>query len=116
MAAIRAGERPENPDGLALSSRNVHLNHEMRERALGLSRAIVEAGKHKDVEAAEHEGLSILVRHGVQPEYVAVRDAETLGKVRRRAPERPTRVLIAGRIDHVRLIDNDIWPGATLGE
>jgi len=100
------------PDGIAMSSRNVHLTDPMRERARGLSRCIEEAGKHADPKAAERAGLHTLANHDVQPEYVAVRDAETLGEYRE---GRPARCLVAGRIDHVRLIDNDVWPGFTPG-
>lgn len=109
---IIPGPTVREHDGIAMSSRNVHLDQAMRERARGLSRAIEEAGRHTDPGKAEKAGLDTLVRHGVQPEYVAVRDAETLGKVRE---GRPARCLVAGRVDHVRLIDNDVWPGFTLG-
>ena len=98
-------------DGIAMSSRNVHLSRPMREKARGLSRAIVQAGRHTDPDRAEKAGLDTLVSHGVLPEYVAVRDAETLGKPRE---GRAARCLLAGRIGPVRLIDNGAWPGFTL--
>ncbi len=100
------------PDGIAMSSRNVHLTEPMRERARGLSRCIAEAGRHEDPQAAERAGLAVLESHDVAPEYVAVRDAQTLGDAQQ---GRPARCLVAGRIDHVRLIDNDAWPGFMLG-
>ena len=98
-------------DGIALSSRNVHLTTADRARALAISRALVEAGRHADPDAAEAAGAQVLRASDIRPEYLAVRDAETLGPVR---PGRPGRVLAAAPVGATRLIDNAPWPGFTL--
>jgi pantoate--beta-alanine ligase len=91
------------PDGLALSSRNVRLSAEERERATALSRALRAAADDPDPEA---RALTILRDAGVEPEYVAVVDPETFQPAENPSP--PTRALIAvaARIGNTRLIDN----------
>jgi len=102
------------PDGLALSSRNVRLSPPARTAALALRRAL-EAGmgvlaaggrEPATVEAAMAAELS-----GdplVQPDYAVVVDAATLsapGSAQALAGE--VRLLVAATVDGVRLIDND---------
>jgi len=95
------------PDGLALSSRNSRLDAGDRERALALSRALeavrdaIESGE-RDPAAAEAAGRAAM--DGVEPEYLAVVDPDTLEGV----PEIADRVLVvvAARVGPARLIDN----------
>lgn len=96
-------------DGLALSSRNVHLRGRDRERALALSAALgagrerIAAGE-RDAAAVADAGLATLRAHGVEPDYFAVVDPDTLeplGAVDGRAL-----VLTAARVGGTRLIDN----------
>lgn len=102
------------PDGLAMSSRNVYLSHEQRERALGLSRALAlaqqEAAPGRDVTRVEERMRATLVRHHLQVDYAAVRDARTLMPIDELGDE-PARALIAARCDDVRLIDNALVGG-----
>jgi pantoate--beta-alanine ligase len=95
-------------DGLALSSRNVHLRGEDRVRARALSGALVEAGRYGDPAEAEGAGLRVLHAAGIEPEYLAVRDSATLGPVR---AGDDARVLVAAKVGVTRLIDNAVWPG-----
>ena len=99
-------------DGLALSSRNTLLSTTERARSLSLCRALVEAGRHDDPELAERAGRDHLRTGGVEPEYFAIRDAETLAGP---MPDRAARALVAARLGAVRLIDNAAWPGFALG-
>jgi pantoate--beta-alanine ligase len=93
------------PDGLALSSRNVYLSPEERQRAVTLSAAL-SAGKHAAVgggdavlEAAEKV---LATEPEIAVDYLALRDPE-LGP----APEHgQARLLIAARLGKTRLIDN----------
>lgn len=100
-------ETVREPDGLALSSRNVRLSPEARARALALSRALRAAAVESRPEAAERAGHRALADAGVTPEYFAVRDAETLLAP---LPGRPARALVAAKVGGVRLIDNAPWP------
>jgi pantoate--beta-alanine ligase len=92
-------------DGLALSSRNVYLSADERQRALALPKALadakcaIEAGERGAIEAA----LSSLAAAGFAPDYVELVDAGTLG-----APVagQSRRLLAAARIGTTRLIDN----------
>jgi len=92
-------------DGLALSSRNVYLGAENRERAVTLSAAL-SAGRHAAVggaDAALEAAEKVLAGEPeLDVDYLALRDPE-LGP----APERgPARLLVAARLGGTRLIDN----------
>lgn len=93
-----------DPDGLALSSRNVFLSGGERARALSLGRALA-AGR---AAAASPESVLEAARAvlaetpGVAVEYLELRDPQ-LGPAPRRGP---ARLLVAARVGAVRLIDN----------
>jgi len=93
-----------DPDGLALSSRNVFLSAAQRAQALSLSRALA-AGR---AAAASPESVLAAARAvlaeaaGVEVEYLELRDPQ-LGPAPRRGP---ARLLTAARVGSIRLIDN----------
>jgi pantoate--beta-alanine ligase len=92
---IRVVPTVRDPDGLAHSSRNVHLSPDERERALALPRALREAVASPDPAAAARASLN-----GLEPEYVEVLD---LGDAK---------VLAAAiRVGSTRLIDNVLLEG-----
>jgi pantoate--beta-alanine ligase len=98
-----------DPDGLALSSRNVLLSSGDRDRALALSAALhaaeaAAAAGERDAAAIHAAALAQLEAHGVAPEYLALVDPDTLAPVERL--EGPTLVAVAARIGTTRLIDN----------
>lgn len=105
------------PDGLAMSSRNVFLSPAMRGRALGLHAALTEARAMAGAGSAspwkiETRMLQILKEHNCDVQYAVVRDSQTLGPITRigngpGACGRPV-ALIAAMVDEVRLIDNMI--------
>ena len=95
-------------DGLAMSSRNRYLKPEQRDRALGLVRALQMAASAQHPATAERLMRETLLAHGLEIDYAVVRDAATLAPVS--GFERPTRALIAARLDGVRLIDNMAMP------
>lgn len=97
------------PDGLALSSRNVFMTDATRPRALGLSRGLRAAQRaYADGERiGEHLEAAILRElrtADLSVDYAAVVDADTLEPLEQ--VDRPARALVAARLDAVRLIDN----------
>jgi len=96
-------------DGLAMSSRNVHLAPEQRRVAPELFRAMRESAKQlkagEELEAAMAAGREIIKAAGFALDYFELRHAETLEPVSSRK-DAPLRILVAARIGTTRLIDN----------
>lgn len=96
-------------DGLAMSSRNVHLSAEQRRAAVELYRAMRQTAGllrgGKDIAAALAAGIAILTSAGFVLDYFEVRHAETLAAVAS-PKDGPLRILVAARLGEVRLIDN----------
>jgi pantoate--beta-alanine ligase len=105
---VEPGPTVRESDGLAMSSRNRYLRPEQRDQALGLVRALQMAASAQHPATAESLMSATLAEHGLATDYAVVRDAETLLPVS--GFERPTRALIAARLDTVRLIDNLAMP------
>jgi pantoate--beta-alanine ligase len=101
-------------DGLAMSSRNVLLDPSSRARAVALSKALVaiEQGA-RDGERRSYalldRGRAILDAEQIEPEYLAIVDANTLTPVE--TVDREVLVPIAARFGAVRLIDNVLIGG-----
>jgi pantoate--beta-alanine ligase len=99
------------PDGLALSSRNVHLTAEHRARASGLHRALsavagmIDAGE-RDPAAALAAGRRELSAAHIEPEYFELVTADALAPVDRVKGE--LLVLVAAWFGDTRLIDNQV--------
>jgi pantoate--beta-alanine ligase len=103
------GALVRDPDGLAMSSRNVRLSPESRAQALGISRglraavAAYRAGERR-AESLRHLVLRELAGPDVRVDYVAVALERTLREVE--TVTEPARVLVAATVGGVRLIDN----------
>ncbi len=99
------------PDGLALSSRNVRLVGEKRTQALALSagldaaRRAVAAGE-RDARVIGDAARTAMAQRGVTPEYVALVRPTDLQPVQTLTAD--TLVAIAARVGDTRLIDNTI--------
>ncbi|HEY9289765.1 MAG TPA: pantoate--beta-alanine ligase, partial [Microlunatus sp.] len=104
-------------DGLAMSSRNVRLSGEDRNRAPALHRALnviketIDAGE-TDAAAAVAIGRTELRDAGIEPEYLAVVDPETFEPRPVLDAAGPALVIIAALVGSVRLIDNEFVQGA----
>jgi pantoate--beta-alanine ligase len=108
---VRIEVRPtvREHDGLALSSRNVHLRGDDRERALALRDALraaeasLRAGE-RDADALRGAALTAMRARGVEPEYlelVGTHDLEPVDRV-----DGETLLAVAARVGSTRLIDN----------
>jgi len=106
---ILAGPTLRDPDGLAMSSRNVYLSADDRARAPALHRALAGAARRiAEGEVIGHvmgEAREEIVGAGFEIDYVEARHAETLARIARRH-EGPIRILGAARLGATRLIDN----------
>jgi pantoate--beta-alanine ligase len=97
------------PDGLALSSRNVYLSADERRIAPNLYRLLREAAG--EIAGAAQPGTVLrrttteLTRLGFAVEYLELRDAATLQPLAAR-PTSPARLLAAVHLGRTRLIDN----------
>jgi len=98
------------PDGLALSSRNVHLHPDERRaapvlyRALTAARRVFEAGERDGDALRSLVGEILAAEPLAQVEYVSCADAATLAEVQR--VEGPALLSLAVRFGTTRLIDN----------
>jgi pantoate--beta-alanine ligase len=98
------------PDGLAMSSRNVRLNG-TRDQALALSRALraaedaVGAGE-RDAAKVRAAALAAMTSQDVEPEYLELVDTDTLAPVDTITGE--VLLAVAAQVGGVRLIDNTL--------
>jgi pantoate--beta-alanine ligase len=97
------------PDGLALSSRNVRLDERERERALALSQALAAAREaigagERDAERIRATARAAMAPHEVDPEYLALVDPDSFVPVD--AVNGRVLVAVAARVGDTRLIDN----------
>ena len=107
--SIRALPTVREPDGLAMSSRNVLLSLEERRRALALIEGLRVAGRlagagETSAQALEGAARTVMSESGVDAEYVALVDPDTFEPVP--ALEEPSLLAVAARVGQVRLIDN----------
>jgi pantoate--beta-alanine ligase len=110
-ARIEVAPTVREPDGLALSSRNVRLDDAERHRALALSRALdaaraTLAAGTRDAATITTAARAAMTPFEVEPEYLALVDPEDLSPVT--AVDQETLLAVAAHVGPVRLIDNAI--------
>jgi pantoate--beta-alanine ligase len=99
------------PDGLAMSSRNARLSAEARARAVALPAALASAREHagdgeRSARVLLDAARDAMLAMGVEPEYLALVDPETLEP--RETLSSASLLAVAARIGGVRLIDNTV--------
>jgi pantoate--beta-alanine ligase len=98
------------PDGLAMSSRNLRLNTNERQRAAILYQALQEARRQVKQQVPWKkivDQISEMVsRSDIRLEYLALADTENLEATENVTDVRPKVLLIAAYVGDVRLIDN----------
>jgi pantoate--beta-alanine ligase len=106
---ILAGPTWRDPDGLAMSSRNVYLSAPDRARAPALHRALAAAARRiaggAGIDAAMGAAREAIADAGFEIDYVEARHADTLARIEG-LREGPVRILAAARLGATRLIDN----------
>ena len=107
---LKLGPTLRQPDGLALSSRNMRLTEEEREKATGLYKALLfikENAFTHSVEYLKAEAERQIKAAGFNKiEYVEIADAETLQPISSLHEKQKAIVLAAAFLGNVRLIDN----------
>ena len=100
------------PDGLALSSRNIYLSPEEREWALTLSRAVRQAqalfaaGEHRASKITQAARITFAEMPQIRVDYIALVDWDTLEPIETAAPG--SLFAVAAWVGATRLIDNAI--------
>ena len=97
------------PDGLAMSSRNVRLSHLERKKAANLFNTlsyIKENIQLEDLENLKQMAQNILIEQGFKVEYIDISKAQTLETVQNWDGKSTLVALVAAYINQVRLIDN----------
>jgi pantoate--beta-alanine ligase len=110
-ARIEVRPTVREADGLALSSRNVHLRGDDRERALALHDALraaetLLASGERDAATLRSTALAAMRSHGVEPEYLELVSTDDLAPVAR--VDGDVLLAVAARVGDTRLIDNTI--------
>ncbi|MBK8473407.1 MAG: pantoate--beta-alanine ligase [Sphingobacteriales bacterium] len=104
------GETLREPDGLAMSSRNVRLAPDDRQRAIQLYRSLCWAKENFEqysINELKNQALQQLSNiEGIKPEYFEVVDADTLQPIQRHNDCPNIIALVAAFLGTVRLIDN----------
>ncbi|CAN6308462.1 unnamed protein product [Urochloa humidicola] len=106
---IIGSEIVREADGLAMSSRNVHLSCEEREKALSISRSLVNArttalNGNNHGQQIKDQIVQTLEEAGGQVDYVEIVEQESLTPIVR--IDRPAVICVAAWFGKVRLIDN----------
>jgi len=97
------------PDGLAMSSRNMRLNKVQRALAPAIYQTLLFLKENIGKESLANlkkEAATLLIQKGFKPDYVEIADAETLKPVMEWDTSKKILALTAAYIDQVRLIDN----------
>ena len=101
------------PDGLAMSSRNMRLTPEQRQNATAIYKALqyIQATTTESVSALIAAATGLLETAGFRVDYVSIADATTLEPLDSRIISQVSAVaLIAAFLGEVRLIDNMVLP------
>jgi len=104
-------ETVREADGLAMSSRNRYLSVSERKRAamlhttLSMMRIRAATGEAMTSQLLK-AGNGILTSAGIKPEYLEIRQADTLDRLDTLNDHSPARAFVAARIGNARLIDN----------
>ena len=94
-------------DGLAMSSRNLRLDHLQRQQAITISEVLTyikENIGNESLKVLQNTGRSQLEQKGFVVDYVAICDAYTLKQAD--STDQPLIALIAASLSNIRLIDN----------
>jgi pantoate--beta-alanine ligase len=102
------------PDGLALSSRNVYLSEENRTKALLLNNSlknaedIIKAGERNTIVIIKKINNNFIKESSLHVNYIRIVDAKTFKEVDKLESGKDYYCLIAAKVGATRLIDNNL--------
>lgn len=102
------------PDGVALSSRNIYLRPHERQAIQVLPRALELARRNYDDGNRSADALRAIIEEAltvetlVTPCYISITDAETLEELT--VMDRPTLIAVAVKVGRTRFLDNILLP------
>jgi pantoate--beta-alanine ligase len=111
---VIVGQTVREPDGLAMSSRNIYLGPEERQaalvlyKALGAAREMWQTGERRGTALREAMNRVIAAEPLARPDYVSVADPLTLQELDDSGDAQEALASLAVRIGKTRLIDNFI--------
>jgi pantoate--beta-alanine ligase len=97
------------PDGLAMSSRNMRLNEEERKKATAIYstlRSLQQNLQKGDLQSLKTGAINTLTKEGFRVDYIEIADASTLLTVTEWDGKQKVVALVAAFLNEVRLIDN----------
>ncbi|MFI5128614.1 MAG: pantoate--beta-alanine ligase [Chitinophagales bacterium] len=97
------------PDGLAMSSRNLRLNEEERKTAPAIYRALLHIKENLpkgDLLSLKESAVKKLIDNRLKPDYIEIADADTLKPISKWNAGQKLVALAAAYLGEVRLIDN----------
>lgn len=99
------------PDGLAMSSRNVYLDADARQQATALNRALeaaadLHARGERDAATIVAAAEQVLSAAGIRPDYLELRSNDDLSPLTRL--DRDALLAVAAHVGAARLIDNHV--------
>lgn len=108
--ALIIGETLREADGLAMSSRNVRLTPDERQRAVQLYHSLMWVKtkfEYFNLDTLKKQALQQLAAiEGIKPEYFEIVNADTLYPLQRHNESESVIALVAARLGTIRLIDN----------
>lgn len=107
--SLKLCETIREPDGLAMSSRNLRLNETERKRAPGVINALQKIKTSLTpgyTESLIQKAITFLQEQGFKVDYISIADAITLEPVSTWDGNKKITVLAAAWLNDIRLIDN----------
>lgn len=97
------------PDGLAMSSRNIRLKEDERKKAVAISQSLLfirDNLKKGDLSVLKNEANSLLTKNGFKTDYIEIAGANDLSLVNEWDGKIKLVAVAAAFLNEVRLIDN----------
>ncbi|HNU14934.1 MAG TPA: pantoate--beta-alanine ligase, partial [Chitinophagaceae bacterium] len=97
------------PDGLAMSSRNIRLKEDERKKAVAIFQSLLfirDNLKKGDLSVLKHEANSLLTKNGFKTDYIEIAGANDLSLVNEWDGKIKLVAVAAAFLNEVRLIDN----------